>query len=164
VTAEPTRTDPTSAAEWRLNDVVVQLREWGSGRTYPLPTATSGEWLVGAAQACTVRLEDARHLVSRRHARLVREQTTWTLTDNGSKNGLWLDDARRPSFVLAPGIEVGIGGLRLVAESHRLDRQLPELAADTIREDGIFAEVRGNRALGETDHPRASERQASRVG
>jgi FHA domain-containing protein len=49
-----------------------------------------------------------------------RDRGAWTLTDAGSKNGLWLDDARRSSFVLAPGVEVGIGSLRLIAESRRM--------------------------------------------
>ncbi|MEO7734966.1 MAG: FHA domain-containing protein [Kofleriaceae bacterium] len=117
---EPTKTDSTNGTEWKLNDVVIQLREWGTDRTYELPTATSGEWLVGAARTCAVYLTDDRRYVSRRHARLSRDHETWTLTDNGSKNGLWLDNARRPSFVLAPGIEVGIGSLRLIAESDRV--------------------------------------------
>jgi len=117
---EPTKTEPGNGTEWRLNDVVIQLREWGTDRTYELPTATSGEWLVGAARTCEVRLNDERGFVSRRHARLSRDLVTWTITDNDSKNGLWLDNARRPSFVLAPGIEVGIGSLRLVAESDRV--------------------------------------------
>ncbi len=43
---EPTKTDPTNVTEWKLNDVVIQLREWGTDRTYELPTATSGERLV----------------------------------------------------------------------------------------------------------------------
>lgn len=117
---EPTRTDPGGVTEWKLDDMVVRLREWGTDRIYELPTAATGEWLIGTERTCEVRLVDHRRLASRRHARLSRDRTTWTLTDAGSKNGLWLDDARRPSFVLTPGIEIGIGGLRLVAESRRM--------------------------------------------
>jgi hypothetical protein len=43
----------------------------------------------------------------------------WTLTDIGSKNGLWVDNYRRTSCELEPGLEIGIGSLRLVAESPR---------------------------------------------
>jgi hypothetical protein len=118
--SEPTKTDQNGVNEWKLDDTVVQLREWGSEQTYQLPTATSGEWLVGTARACEVRVVDRKRFASRQHARLCRDLGTWTLTDAGSKNGLWLDDARRPSFVLAPGVEVGIGSLRLVAESRRM--------------------------------------------
>jgi hypothetical protein len=117
---EPTKTDPTGVTEWKLDDVVVQLREWGTEQTYELPAAASGEWLMGTARDCAVRLVDRTRFVSRRHARLSRDRGTWTVTDTGSKNGLWLDDARRPSFVLAPGVEIGLGSLRLVAESRRM--------------------------------------------
>lgn len=118
--SEPTKTDQNGMTEWKLDDVVVQLREWGSEQTYQLPTAASGEWLIGTARACEVRVVDRRRFASRQHARLSRDRDAWTLTDAGSKNGLWLDDARRPSFVLAPGVEVGIGSLRLIAESRRM--------------------------------------------
>jgi len=119
---EPTRTDPTIVcrSEWQLDDLVIQLREWGTDHAYELPTAAQGEWMVGADRTCAVRLADTRSFVSRRHAKLSRDSDTWMLTDNRSKNGLWLDDARRPSFVLTAGVEVGIGSLRLVAESPRL--------------------------------------------
>jgi hypothetical protein len=117
---EPTRTDAAGVTEWKLDDIVVQLREWGTRQVYELPTAATGEWLIGTERTCDVRLVDRKRLTSRLHARLSRDRTTWTLTDAGSKNGLWLDDARRPSFVLAPGVEVGIGGLRLIAESRRM--------------------------------------------
>src|SRR4051794_16482863 len=110
--SEPTKTDPHGLTEWKLDDVVVQLREWGTEQTYQLPTDASGEWLIGTSRDCDVRVIDSSRFVSRQHARLSRHDGAWTLTDAGSKNGLWLDDARRPSFALAPGIEVGIGGLR----------------------------------------------------
>jgi hypothetical protein len=118
--SEPTKTDQNGVNEWKLDDTVVQLREWGSEQTYQLPTAASGEWLIGTARACEVRVVDRKRFASRQHARLSHDRGTWTLTDAGSKNGLWLDDARRPSFVLAPGVEVGIGSLRLIAESRRM--------------------------------------------
>jgi hypothetical protein len=53
---EPTRTDAAGVTEWKLDDIVVQLREWGTGRIYELPTAASGEWLIGTERTCDVRL------------------------------------------------------------------------------------------------------------
>src|SRR4051812_28755736 len=42
------------------------------------------------------------------------------MLDLGSKNGLRLDGARRSEIVLEPGLEIGFGGLTLIAESPRL--------------------------------------------
>jgi hypothetical protein len=44
----------------------------------------------------------------------------WLLSDLGSKNGLYLDGARRSEILLEPGQEIGIGGITLIAESPRL--------------------------------------------
>lgn len=115
-----TRTDPLGPREWLIDDDIIQLREWGSERTYRLPRDPEGEWLVGAAPTCTIQLVDSWHLVSRHHARLVRGHGGWVIYDAGSKNGLWLDNGRRLAIGLSPGLEVGIGSLTLIAESERL--------------------------------------------
>jgi hypothetical protein len=57
--------------------------------------------------------------VSRVHASLVYDRNRWLLRDLGSKNGMRLDGARRSEIVLEPGVEIGIGGLTLIAESSR---------------------------------------------
>jgi hypothetical protein len=58
--------------------------------------------------------------VSRVHASLIQDdQARWRLRDAGSKNGMRLDGARRAEIILEPGIEIGIGGLTLIAESRR---------------------------------------------
>ena len=111
--------DPAVLAHWQMNDSVTQLREWGTEHAYHLPTEPTGEWMVGAEESCAVQLRDALRFTSRQHARLSRHDGTWTLTDAGSKNGLWIDNYRRPSCDLEPGLEIGIGSLRLVAESPR---------------------------------------------
>jgi hypothetical protein len=116
---QQTNTDPLGGCESTLIDETIQLREWGTERAYALPSHVDGEFDVGASSRCWLRLEDPRRLVSRRHARLVRHPFGWVLRDDGSKNGLMLDDARRSEIALLPGVEVGIGGLRLVAESPR---------------------------------------------
>ncbi|HEX4450371.1 MAG TPA: FHA domain-containing protein [Kofleriaceae bacterium] len=116
----PTRTDPGGPREWVLDDDIIHLREWASERVYPLPSDGKGEWTIGASSTCPIRIVDTHRFVSRRHAQLTRDDRGWTLRDLASKNGLWADDARLAEFGLAPGIEIGIGSLRLIAESRRL--------------------------------------------
>jgi hypothetical protein len=116
----PTRTDPGGPREWALHDEIVHFREWASDRIYPLPSDASGEWTIGSSSACPIRIVDTPRFVSRRHAQLTRDDRGWMIRDLASKNGLWADDARLAEFGLAPGIEIGIGSLRLVAESPRL--------------------------------------------
>lgn len=111
-----TKTDPT-AEEWAINDEVVRLREWGKDRVWPLPEPPMNDCLIGSSDTCMLHLDDP--LVSRRHARLVREQSKWSIKDLDSKNGLKLDGSGRSSFVLEPGSEIGIGHLTLIAESGR---------------------------------------------
>jgi pSer/pThr/pTyr-binding forkhead associated (FHA) protein len=113
-----TRTDP-GADEWMIDDEVIQLREWGTHHIHAMPPPGE-EWTIGAAETCAVKLVDPTRRVSREHARLSREHSRWTIRDLGSKNGTRLDGARRHAFPLAPGVEVGIGRITLIAESQRL--------------------------------------------
>ncbi|HEX2689809.1 MAG TPA: FHA domain-containing protein [Kofleriaceae bacterium] len=111
-----TRTDPT-AAEWSIRDEVIRLRQWGTDQIYLLPPPPVDKWLVGTTDACSLKLAD--RLVSREHACLIRQQGKWSIRDLGSKNGLRCDGAHRDSFVLDPGIEIGIGETTLIAESQQ---------------------------------------------
>lgn len=104
--------------DWSIHDDLVRLREWGSDTVYDL-SAAQPEWLVGSSAACALRLTDASARLSRRHARLVWTQGRWTIHDLGSKNGLRIDGARCEACVLEPGVEVGLGGITLIAESPR---------------------------------------------
>lgn len=114
-----TRTDPAAKGwYWAPDDEVIQLREWGTLRTYQLPEPPVNEWTIGSARSCPIRLVDERRLISRHHARLVRGVTGWTLLDT-SKNGVWASNARQSSLPLVPGITFDIGTVRLVAESRR---------------------------------------------
>ena len=113
-----TKTD-VGANEWRIDDDVARLRVWGSDQFHPLPTNTN-EVLIGSTEACAIKLRDASRRVSRQHARLVREGASWIIRDLESKNGIQLDGARREAFAIEPGVEIGIGGVTLIAESARL--------------------------------------------
>jgi hypothetical protein len=113
-----TKTD-VSANEWSIDDGVMRLREWGTDTIRVLPAPPTNEWTVGASEACALQLDDPSGRVSRLHARLVRDEARWLLRDVGSKNGVRLDGARRNEIVLEPGVEIGIGGITLIAESRR---------------------------------------------
>lgn len=108
-----------TATEWAIDDDVMRLRGWGTDVIQVLPASPTNEWTIGAADTCTFQLDDPARHVSRLHARLVREQARWLLRDLGSTNGVRLDGARRTEIVLEPGVEIGIGGLTLIAESGR---------------------------------------------
>ena len=120
-----TKTEPRFV-EWNVDDEVIRLREWASDKIHRLPesgpgqSAELGAWLVGSADDCAFRLNDPSRRVSRHHARLLRERSRWSLLDLGSKNGLRVDGSRQTTALLDPGIEIGIGGITLVAESLRL--------------------------------------------
>ncbi|HEX7840528.1 MAG TPA: FHA domain-containing protein [Kofleriaceae bacterium] len=114
-----TKTD-VAASEWTIDDEVMRLRQWGTDtiiRNLPVPPV--GDWTVGSSEDCALQLHDPSGRVSRVHASLVHDRTRWLLRDLGSKNGVRLDGARRAEIVLEPGIEIGIGGLTLIAESRR---------------------------------------------
>jgi Inner membrane component of T3SS, cytoplasmic domain len=111
-----TDTDPRTRSSWCINDPVIRLREWAGERAYglPDPPITSK---IGSASTCQVRLTDASGLLSREHAQITPCVGGWKIRDLASKNGLWCDGVRRTAFALRPGLEITIGGLRLVAES-----------------------------------------------
>lgn len=113
-----TKTD-AAANEWAIDDGVIRLREWGGDPFRLLPAPPTNECTIGSGDNCALRLDDPTGRVSRLHARLVRDHAKWLLRDLGSKNGVRLDGARRSEIVLEPGAEIGIGGLTLIAESHR---------------------------------------------
>src|SRR5262249_25354010 len=113
---DSTSADP-AAAGWTIDDPVTRLRVLGSERVFDL--TTSHRWMLGSSPGCPPRLDDPPRRVSRRHAKASREGEVWTLTDLGSTNGLRVNGERRRSIQLAPGDEVELGGLTLIAESCR---------------------------------------------
>ena len=125
MTRGPTKTAAAAANEWTIDDSVMHLRKWGTDTVHLLPQLATGEWTsihewtVGAARTCALQLDDPTGRISRLHACLVRDSSKWRLRDLGSKNGIKLDGACHPEFVLEPGAEIGIGGFTLIAESLR---------------------------------------------
>lgn len=113
-----TNTD-AGADEWRIDDEVIQLRRWGTAEVVALPER-GGEHTIGAAEGVWLRLEDETNRVARLHARLVFDGARWVIEDRESKNGIQCAGARRLSFPLSPGVEIGIGEITLIAESARL--------------------------------------------
>jgi pSer/pThr/pTyr-binding forkhead associated (FHA) protein len=109
----------TKRAGWAIDDAVIRLRRSGRRDGFDLP-ADADSLVVGAADGCTLRMQDEAGSVSRQHADLNRDGGIWTLKDRGSKNGLRLDGEARLSFALTPGVEIEIGKLKLIAESRRL--------------------------------------------
>ena len=72
----------------------------------------SGErTLIGRSPECDVFLDDVT--VSRRHAELVREGETFTISDLGSLNGTFVNRKRIESAALEDDDEVQIGKYRL---------------------------------------------------
>lgn len=71
-----------------------------------------------------LRLEDPSGKTSREHAQLVPLDIDgaliWKIHDLKSKNGLRCDGEPLRSFLLRPGVEIGLGSLRLIAESGQL--------------------------------------------
>lgn len=114
-----TSTDPRARSSWCIHDPVIRLREWASDRVHGLPDPPIA-LKIGSAPECGLRLDDPSGMLSREHALLTPISGGWRIRDIGSKNGLRRDGERRPDFKLRPGLEIAIGGLRLVAESLQL--------------------------------------------
>jgi hypothetical protein len=114
---------PPSQRDWRILDPVLRLRVLETDELHPLPEPRAGaEAVLGAGAAASLQLRDPTRQLSRRHAHLAWDGRRWIVRDLESKNGLWIDGVRRASAALTPGLELGLGGLTLVAESAELLR------------------------------------------
>jgi hypothetical protein len=116
VTIPGTNADP-AASSWTINDPVIHLRVLGSERVFDL--AGANRWVLGASPECSLHLDDPSGRVSRQHAVLARDGELWTMHDLGSTNGIRQNREQRQSFQLAPGDEIDLGGITLLAESRR---------------------------------------------
>jgi hypothetical protein len=85
---ERTITDPDrpSVHVWLGDDPVTQLREWATDTVHPLPGAEVAECVIGSEPSAALRLVDISGLVSRKHARLVRNGSWWRIEDPSSRH------------------------------------------------------------------------------
>ncbi len=99
-------------AGWAITDPVIALV--GDEARFAL----TGDVVIGSQG--DLSLHDPTGRVSRRHASVTREGDAWIVRDLDSTNGVRADGEERQTFELAPGVEVSLGGVTLVAESARL--------------------------------------------
>lgn len=123
-----TKTNPAAQHGPLSQGEGLQLREWGSDRVFRLPRNGSQELVVGSASDAWLHLQDGDLFVSRRHAVIRRIDSVWYITDAASKNGLWIDGRRSGTSTLLPGMEVGIGRVRLIVEDETVIRDRALLA------------------------------------
>ncbi len=83
----------------------------GGGRAGESFEAIGDRALIGRSPECDIFLDDVT--VSRRHAELAREGTTFTIRDLGSLNGTFVNRHRIESSTLEDDDEVQIGKYRL---------------------------------------------------
>jgi len=107
--------------QWRINDEIIHLREWGTGFVHPLPSGRGRAGaIIGAARNSWLRIKSSPG-VAPQHARLARAGDRWTLRDLGdSAAGVRVDGIEHSVVSLAPGSEIELGGITLIAESPRL--------------------------------------------
>jgi hypothetical protein len=112
VSDDATKADP---APWEIRDPVERLRVFGDSTTFPL----AGARIVLGRADSDIILDDTSGRLSRRHAAIERTTDGWTINDLASTNGIRQDGELRASFALTPGVEIELGGVKLVAESQR---------------------------------------------
>jgi hypothetical protein len=112
-----TSDERSGVSEDAIGDPVIRLREWGTDRSHVLPRTAVRDCLVGSSEACGLRLTGAR--ISPRHAELTYDRRRWWIRDLGGTGGLQQDGVPREEFSLTPGVEIGVGGTTLIAESLR---------------------------------------------
>jgi pSer/pThr/pTyr-binding forkhead associated (FHA) protein len=107
---EVTEDDSLSLADLRIEGPALVVRSGGgrSGETFALEQDRTS---VGRAPECEVFLDDVT--VSRRHAVVTRDDDGFTLHDEGSLNGTYVNRRRVESAKLEDGDEVQIGKYKL---------------------------------------------------
>src|SRR5687768_2854889 len=105
--ATPPPTEPVSPAELGVEPEEEATLTIGR-RRLPLD---SGKVVLGRSKECDVQVEDAN--VSRRHAELRREGSTWWVVDLDSTNGTELNGRRVDRAKLADGDTITLGGTDL---------------------------------------------------
>jgi hypothetical protein len=107
---DATEDDSLSLADLRIEGPALVVRSGGgrSGETFPLEQDRTS---LGRAPECEVFLDDVT--VSRRHAVVTRADDGFTLHDEGSLNGTYVNRRRVESAKLEDGDELQIGKYKL---------------------------------------------------
>ncbi|MBI5488240.1 MAG: FHA domain-containing protein [Deltaproteobacteria bacterium] len=84
--------------------VVAQGQKVEEGRRVEL---SRDPFSIGRGPDNELTIEDEQ--ISRHHAKILRTARGWVLTDNGSANGLWVDETRVDNVRLRDGVRVRIG-------------------------------------------------------
>ena len=102
--------DDLALADLRIEGTALVVRSGGgrAGETFPLQ---GDHVVVGRAPECDVFLDDVT--VSRRHAVLARDADGFTIEDQGSLNGTYVNRRRVEKAKLEDGDEVQIGKYRM---------------------------------------------------
>jgi len=109
--AQPTTLSVTRQAE----ELAAPAKGEGEALVFHLrPSAGKTEITVGRAPPCDVMVNDGT--LSKRHATLLRNDRTWTIRDEGSRNGTWVSEviaAPGKPVALSSGCRVRLGTARL---------------------------------------------------
>lgn len=104
------RTPSPDGRTARHDERAAPFRLVHEGKEFPLEP---GQYVLGRATACDVVLDDA--LVSRRHARIIANETTALIEDLRSENGVFVNERRvRRSVRLEDGDRIVVGRMELV--------------------------------------------------
>jgi len=112
---ETTDDESLSLAEIRIEGTALVVRA-GGGRAGETFAVEGDRMAIGRSPECEVFLDDVT--VSRRHAEIVRGQEGWTIEDQGSLNGTYVNRRRVERANLEDGDELQIGKYRLTFLDH----------------------------------------------
>lgn len=101
---------------WTIDDNVIRLRAWGTNITHRL---TADTYVLGTGDTATLQLVDPSGRTAAEHALLTRDADGWAVRQLHDEHPVLGCGVRGRALRLDPGVELGIGGLTLVAESRR---------------------------------------------
>ena len=110
-----------------------------AGRRYKL---SDGEYVIGRRSDCQIFVPDMR--VSRQHARLWKQNDSWSVEDLGSNNGTFVNGIKvQQATTLRHDDEIVIANNRIRVEADRESKVLPEGGANvTIVDAGASAIIK----------------------
>ena len=108
--------DPAASSAFG-DDEVIQLREWGTKRVCQLSHRLVQDGTIETSTTCSLHVAEVG--ISPKHIELIHERDQWRIQAMERTVCLRQDGEPRQSFILTPGVEVGIGRTTLIAESRR---------------------------------------------